>query len=87
MSSITLHFEGWLCNRPSDWLIPSDDCVMLQQTKWEGVVQMILRNCVYLVQNWLDFTFIWVISVYVVLGQPAVPAQYLNNIKRDFILK
>ena len=47
---------AWLCNRPSDWLIPSDDCVMLQQTKWEGVVQMILRNCVYLVQNRPNFT-------------------------------
>ena len=77
MSSITLHLEGWLCNRPSDWLIPSDGCVMLQQTKWEGVVQMILRNCVYLVQNRPNFTVIWVISVYVVLGHPAVLAQNL----------
>ena len=63
MSSITLHLEGWLRNRPSDWLIPSGDCAMLQQTKWEGVVQMILRNCVYPVQNRPNFTFIWVISV------------------------
>ena len=46
MSSITFHPEGWLRNRPSDWLIPSGDCAMLQQTKWEGVVQMIVRNCV-----------------------------------------
>ena len=76
MSSITLHPQGWLRNRPSDWLIPSGDCAMLQQTKWEGVVQMIVRNCVYLVQNRPNFTFIWVISVYVVLGQPAVPAHY-----------
>ena len=76
MSSITLHPEGWLRNRPSDWLIPSGDCAMLQQTKWEGVVQMIVRNCVYPVQNRPNFTFIWLISVYVVLGQPAVPAQY-----------
>ena len=75
MSSITFHPEGWLRNRPSDWLIPSGDCAMLQQTKWEGVVQMIVRNCVYPVQNRPNFTFIWVISVYVVLGQPAVPAQ------------
>ena len=52
MSSITFHPEGWLRNRPSDWLIPSGDCAMP------------------------NFTFIWVISVYVVLGQPAVPAQY-----------
>ena len=59
MSSITLHLEGWLRKRPSDWLIPYDDCAMLQQTKWEGVVQMILRNCVYPVQNRPNFTFIW----------------------------
>ena len=83
MSSITLHLEVWLGNRPSDWLIPSDYCVMLQQTKWEGVVQMILRNCVYLVQNRPNFTFIWVISVYVVLGQPAVPAQFVDLILSD----
>ena len=78
MSSITLHLDGWLCNRPSDWLIPSDDCVMLQQTKWEGVVQMILRNYVYLVQIRPNFPFILVISVYEVLGQPAVSAQNLK---------
>ena len=42
MSSITFHPEEWLRNRPSDWLIPSGDCAMLQQTKWEGVVQMIV---------------------------------------------
>ena len=71
----TFHPEGWLRNRPSDWLIPSGDCAMLQQTKWEGVVQMIVRNCVYPVQNRPNFTFIWVISVYVVLGQPAVLAH------------
>ena len=76
MSGITFHPEGWLRNRPSDWLILSGDCAMLQQTKWEGVVQMIVRNCVYPVQNRPNFTFIWVISVYVVLGQPAVPAQH-----------
>ena len=80
MSSITFHPEGWLRNRPSDWLIPSGDCAMLQQTKWEGVVQMIVRNCVYPVQNRPNFTFIWVISVYVVLGQPAVPAQYFTGL-------
>ena len=38
---------------------------------------MIVRNCVYPVQNRPNFTFIWVISAYVVLGQPAVPAQYI----------
>ena len=36
---------------------------------------MILRNCVHLVKNRPNFTFIWVISVYVMLGQPAVPAH------------
>ena len=36
---------------------------------------MILINCVYLVQNRPNFTFIWAISIYVVLGQPAVPAH------------
>ena len=40
------------------------------------IAQMILRTCVYLVQNRHNFTFIWEISVCVVLGQPAVPAQY-----------
>ena len=25
-----------VASHPSDWLIPSDDYVMLQQTKWEG---------------------------------------------------
>ena len=33
------------------------------------------------VQKRPNFTFIWALSVYVVLGQPAVPAQYLKYLK------
>ena len=48
---------------------------MIQQTEWEGVVQVILRSCVYLVEKKADFTFIWAFSAYVPLEQLAVPAH------------
>ena len=37
MSSIALHPEGWLRNRPSDWLIPSGDCAMLHRPSGRGL--------------------------------------------------
>ena len=55
---ITLHVKvDVVVTQPSDLLIPSDYYVMLQQTECEGVVQMILRSCVYLVQKRPNFTF------------------------------
>ena len=70
--------SGCGCESPtrgSDWLIPSNGNKMIQQTEWEGVVQVILRSCVYLVEKKADFTFIWAFSVYVPLEQLAVPAH------------
>ena len=57
ISSIIIHLKvKVVVSHPSDWLIPFDDCVMPERTKWEGVVQMILRSCVYLVQKRPNFT-------------------------------
>ena len=80
VSRITLHVKVNMdMSHQYTWLIPSDGYLMLKQTQWEVVVQMVWRSCIFLVQKRANTTFIWAFSLYVVLGQLSVPAHKLGD--------
>ena len=60
VSRITLHVKVNMdMSHQYNWLIPSDSYLMLKQTQWEVVVQMVLRSCIFLEQKRANSLLFW----------------------------